>query len=393
MRLLLPVFSLLIAGFSIAVDGAHPSSEGTLCALGLCRPDQLFSSIDSRGMQTGNIARLVNEDPSNPLVWCTYGEVLASQGDTEQANAAFERAATLGPAMAPVLMRAANFDFSHDRTEHGLPLARRILSQTGEFDQVLFSYFLLSGASFPELLKIAMPAEPRPARSWLVWASKNRPPGDLPAIWTWMNGNHLLDSKTALGVAQTLWERRAFALAHQLWSDSLGADRGDPESQRLWNRRFHDEPNGSPFNWTLTGSTADTLITGDELEIHFSGAASADDVDVHQFTTVSAGRYRFSAEIASEGLASAQLPAFHIFDPSGTSSLDLRTAPISGTVQRSWVSLEFVVPPKAEALEIQLQRRAPPEFRNRIRGVLHVYEMSLVRLQTAPQLETKFFGR
>ena len=199
----------------------------------------------------------------------------------------------------------------------------------------------------------------------------------------------LLDSKTSAGVAETLWERRAFGLAQQLWIGSLGSGRGDYlDPQRLWNRRFRDEPSGSPFDWTLNGSTADVLLTGDELEIHFSGTANADDVDVHQFTTATAGRYRFSAEIAGEGLASEQLPSFHIFDPSAKPLLDVRMAPMSETVARSWVNLEFIVPPNVEALEIQLERRAPADFRNRIRGVLHVYEMSLVRLRPAES-----FGR
>jgi hypothetical protein len=379
LRFLLPVASLLIASFSILVDAAHPSSTSSLCSLGLCRFDQLFSSIDSKGIQAGNMAALVREDPSNPLVWCTYAEVFASHGDAEKAQAAFERAITLGPGMAPVLMRAANFDFSHGRTAQGLGLARQIMNQTGEFDEILFSYFLHSGVAAPELLKTAVPAEPRPARSWLVWASRNGLTSDLPAIWTWMIQNHLLDQKTAADVAQDLWRQTAFQPAQQLWTDWLGASRGDyPDPQGLWDRHFRGESGGSPFDWTLNAPAGDVSMS-DGLEIHLSGDANVN-VDVHEFATVKKGRYRFSAEIAADGLAGGEYPEFHIFDASTSQHLDVHTPPIKGTVPRSWVNLEFNVPSGTKALEIQLERRAQTDSRHRIgTGTLHVYQVSLVR--------------
>lgn len=375
MRVLLPALSLLMPAFSILVDVVHPPSDSALCALGLCRFDQLFASIDSRGIEAPNMAALVNEDPSNPFVWCTYGEFFASHGQLGKAQTAFERAVTLGPGMAPVLMRAANFDFAHGRTEHGLQMAKRILILTSEFDEVLFSYFLHSHVAAGELLAKAIPNDARPARAWLEWAAANGLQGDLPAIWTWMILNHLLDPKTTTDVAQTLWQFRAIELAQQLWIDWLGARRGDyPDRQLLWNPDFNNELSGSPFDWTSSGSTAD-VVTGNGLEIYFSDAN--DDLDVHQFTTVSKGRFVFSAEISANGLTVDPPPRFHIFDPANP-QVDVRTQPIRGTLRRFWVNLEFQVPPNTKVLEVQLERHAGAVDIRRMRGILHVYQTSLV---------------
>jgi len=381
MRLLFPIVALYMATFSVLLDFAKPSSDGALCSLGLCRFDQLFVSIDSKGADHANLAALLNQDPANPLVWCTYGEFLASHHELEKAAAAFDRAVDLGPDMAPVLMRAANYDFSHDRAPHGAQLARRILSQTDDFDEVLFSYFLHSGVPIPKLLDTGVAADPRVARSWLAWTSRNGSAEDLSAISSWMTQRRLMDATLAIETAQNLWQREAFVSAQHWWTDWLGANTGAyPDPQKLWNPRFENEFNGSLFDWALSSPAAE-IARKDGLDIRFTGYPEAD-LDVHQFTTVSPGRYRFSAEISATDLAAQECPVFRVFDPStsppAVRRLDVRTHPIGGTIPRSWVNLEFDVPPGMQALEVQLLRPARSGFSNRIFGMLHVYQVSLI---------------
>src|SRR5262249_23413316 len=140
MRALFPVAALLVSGFSLAVELWPRPAASTLCRLGGCRYDQLFTQIDAAGDDLKSVKALVKEDRANPGVWCGYGELLASKGQNDAAARAFDRALALGPGMAPVLMRAADFDFTHDRLEQALPLVPRILRATESFDQLLFSY-------------------------------------------------------------------------------------------------------------------------------------------------------------------------------------------------------------------------------------------------------------
>src|ERR1700688_651193 len=140
MRIFLPVLSLLITIASVGVDLAGPRSEVRLCGVGLCRSDQMFASIDAQGITPVSLSMLLDQDSSNPLVWCSYGQALEREGKIEQASAAFDQAILLGPNMPPVLMRAANFAFAHGKRPQAWSLSRRILDRTSAFDQILFSY-------------------------------------------------------------------------------------------------------------------------------------------------------------------------------------------------------------------------------------------------------------
>src|SRR5271170_5431976 len=101
MRPLLATVSLAIAAWSLLLDHAPFSPDSWPCRRGLCRFDQIFPSIDAQGMNLGNIADLLNQDSSNPLVWCTYAGLLSANGQIRAAAAAFERAIALGPGMSP----------------------------------------------------------------------------------------------------------------------------------------------------------------------------------------------------------------------------------------------------------------------------------------------------
>src|SRR5580658_9586894 len=193
MRTLIVIASLAITGFSIIVDYVHPSIDSRVCRDGLCRYDQVFAAVDAHGMDLGSVSALLNLDPSNPLVWCTYGEMLSIGGQTTQAASAFEQAVALGPGMSPVLMRAANFDFAHGRLDDGFALTNRILGQTDAFDQVLFSYLTHSGLPVSRLAGVAVPPEARAARSWFSWLRGSGSDENLRELWSWMRQNQLLD--------------------------------------------------------------------------------------------------------------------------------------------------------------------------------------------------------
>ena len=159
MRFLIPVLALLIAGGSIFVDRASKQSGSRLCAYGFCRFDQVFSEMDSQGIDLSNQGGLLNLDPSNPSAWCTYAELLATAGRNDEAHTMFTRAISYGPGMAPVMVRAANFDFVHGYQDEGLALSHRILDQTSEFDEIIFSYLTGLGTPVSGFLGTAVPGE------------------------------------------------------------------------------------------------------------------------------------------------------------------------------------------------------------------------------------------
>jgi hypothetical protein len=386
MRTLIAIVSLLIAALSITLDYVHPSPDSRICGEGLCRYDQVFAYVDAHGIDSASVSALLNLDPSNPLVWCTYGELLSTAGRTREATSAFQQALALGPGMSPVLMRAANFDFAQGRLDKAFALTNRILRQTGSFDQVLFSYLTHSGLPVSTLAGVAVPPVEPAAVAWFFWLQASGTDTDLRQLWSWMRQNHLVDQKSATGFAWAFWQRKAFTAAQDSWVDWLGPSPGLSQNgylhpQRIANVRFEDAPNASPFDWALTPAEGVEIRRNDGLEVRFSGTANIAFSNIRQFTTVSGGRYRFAAEISADDVTTDQGPFFHVFDPINPGRLSVETFQFKGTVARSWITLDVSVPPGTQALEIQMERRQSQKFDNKIGGTLHVYQVSLLPIR------------
>ncbi len=378
MRLFLAMAAVLAAGMSIWAEIRAVPLDSRLCDAGFCRFDQIFRRIDAQGMNLANVAKLIDQDPMNPLVWSAYAELLAAQGQPDAAAQNFAHAVSLGPGMSPVLMRAANFDFAYGRMDHGISMAHEILMQTDAFDQILFADLMHSGVPVSGVLSRAIPAQPRVARAWLAWVCVHGTAEDLSATWLWMRQNMLADQKSAVDFTWALWNRKSFRGAQQAWADWIGpSERPYLNPERLANTRLENEPNGSPFDWTLTASPSVQLLRRDGLEIRFSGSENVHFAQVHQFATVRVQRYRLSIEASAQGLTTDERPFFRVFDPENPARLDVATAPLSETVARSWFTLNFEVPKGTQVVQVRIERRPSRHFDNKIAGTLHVFRISL----------------
>ena len=388
---IIALVSLVIALLSIIQDLSPSAPNSWLCLHGGCRFDQIYAGLDAASSSAEDIRTLVLTDPSNPLAWCTYAEVLSFRGETDQAAAAIDHAISLGPGMTPVWMRAANFDFAHGRRDRGFMDSARILSQASGFDEILFSYLTGSGTPISQLLGKAVPAKARSAQAWLVWLHTHGTDSDLETTWSWMNKEGLTDQKSAVELTRTLWERKAYRTAQEVWVEWLGERRDDYlRPQRIANRRFASAPTASPFDWRFDAVPSVEFERKNGLELRFSGKANLEFAHLHQFTAVSPGRYRFSAEIEAEGITTDERPFWRILGVGGLNQLAIETPRIEGNVPRSWVSVEFNVPEGTDALDIQLRRKPSMRFDNKIAGILRIYEVSLLPL---PADERRRVGR
>ena len=374
-RILFPLISLAIAGLTIAVD-LHPSTaDSRLCLSGGCRFDQILAS----GATPETISALLNEDPEDPGIWCTYGEFWTARGEVAKAKVAFDRALVLGSGLSSVLMRIANFDFAHDRTEEGLRLAPRILSASDQFDELVFSYVQASGVAATQLLGVVIPATPRVAHSWLRWQTRVGTHQDVLYTWAWMRKNQFADEKSAMEIATTLWQHKSYRDAQQLWADWLGAKRFDYLNPQLFaNAHFQETPSGTPFDWNLAARAGVEFIRRDGLEVHFRGQENVGATGLQQVTAVGPGRYRFSAEVSADNITTDEGPFFQITDAENGSRLNLETQPILGNRSRAWISTDFTVPAGTRIVQIGLIRRPSLKFDNKIAGTLHIYQISLV---------------
>jgi len=372
--------SLIAATWAFVADAVLFPPDSTLCMNGGCRIDRIETAIDTMGLSPRTVDAIVATDPANPFAWSAYGEMLNARGETGKAAAAFARATTLGPGTAAVWMRAANFYFTHNRTELGFVASAHVLSQTELFDQVVFSYLTATGAPAAKLLGTAVPAESRSARSWLTWIESHGSDGDMTDTWSWMRTRGLGDEKAAVQLTQTLWDGKKFDAAQKVWADWLGNRRGDYlQSQFIGNRRFENAPSGSPFDWTLEASPGVGLERIAGLEVRFLGTENVDLRGVRQFAVLRPGRYVFRAEIEADGITTDEGPYFRIADAVDDRRLSVETGRLLGDRGRAWMEVSFTVPAATSAIEVELRRKPTLRFDNRISGRLKVFETALLR--------------
>jgi hypothetical protein len=378
-RLLFPAMALCAAGLSIAVDLTAPPADHALCVRGWCRYDQLYSSFDAHPITSGTLAALVEEDPSNPHAWATYAEYLATAGHAAAAEQAFARALSLGPGLAPVLMRAANFDFTHDRVADGVALVPRILEKTADYDEILFSYLRLSGRPAAEAFMSAdSPLSPRGARAWLTWTLRRSSPEEIASTWGWILRRGFADEKSAAQTANALWQRRVYGDAQRAWVDWLGPRAGGyPQAQLLANARFETAPSSTPFDWDLAPRPGLEYSRRDGLDVRFTGQENLTDAGVRQYALVPQGMYRLTADISVADISTDQGVSVQLTDADDPTRVLAQIGPFLGTRSRSAVAADVTVPRGTEAVRVQLARKESLKFDNKLGGVLHIHRLAL----------------
>jgi hypothetical protein len=174
--------------------------------------------------------------------------------------------------------------------------------------------------------------------------------------------------------AWSLWNRGSYQSAHAIWSARLGAD------TLLTNTRFETIPKVTPFDWALGSAPGVSVTRTQGLEVIFAGIENVRFCGVRQLTVIPAGRYRFTAEVSSDSLTTDQGPFFHLFDVVNSSRLNVESTLIRGTVARSSLSIDLTVKPGGGPVAISLDRHPSEHFDNKIAGTLHIYQVSLTRL-------------
>jgi hypothetical protein len=373
------IASLTLAVSSITLDRLHPGPDSWFCRAGFCRMEQI-SEVSAPAAGPASFASAINEDASDPYLWSAYADSLAAGGDIGKASGAMDHAVSLGPNLPPVLIRAAYFDFTHGRYDRGAGLSAHILSETSAFDPLVFSYLEYFGKDSEAILGTGIPAARRPAQAWAAWIGANGSEEEARKTWAWMMQNHLMDQPAALDLTWKLWRRQFFGSARELWSDWVGNASGmDPAGELVFDNRFEEAPDGSPFDWSIQKQASVEVLLDHGLEIHFLGGENVKLDGIRQSIIVRPGRYHFSAIIQSDDLTTDQGPFFRVFDTADSGRVDIRTIQITGTTPRSAIECEVVVTQRTKALTIQLERSESDRFDSKITGSLHIYEVSLKR--------------
>ncbi|MBN9660784.1 MAG: hypothetical protein J0H49_21510 [Acidobacteria bacterium] len=357
---------VITASVTLLQDFGEPSPNSAPCRFGFCRSDQVNSELSYTAM-----------DPANPYKWAAYAESLDNSGDVRAAEKAFDRALALGPAIAPVQMRALNFHLIHEHTAEVLALGKRILQLTPAYNELIFSDYF--GVDMGEILRKGIPPQTLPA--YLTWAEGTLPTADLVKIWAWMSERKLTDENSASGLTTALCRRREYSTAAHLWAAWLPLERraGYLQSNFLSNPNFA-VPFKTPLDWTLDSPGGLETIHKDGLTVTFPGTANLAYNNVRQLSYVIPGAYLFTAVVEGLGITTNEGPFFHLFDADHPGGFGISTEQIHGTTQRRTIEVRFVVRPETRALVTQLERKISEKLDNKIAGTLKIHEVTLRKI-------------
>lgn len=366
-RLIIPVLLVVAVALTLMTDLGSPPLIWGLCQAGFCREDQSSLNLS-----------YIRLDAANCYKWADYAEFLDAGGKTEQARHAFDRALILGPAIAPVLMRALNFHLAHGDSNEVLKLGRRILELTPQYNELIFTD--ITGSSVSDITQHGIP--PVAAKAWLAWVQIHRSVPEVLEVWNWMQNSNLADSISAASLTTALCNRKQYQIAATLWADWLH----QIEAQEYYfvknlisNPRFSHPPYKSPLDWGLETRAGVEAVQKSGLDIIFAGVENVSYANVRQLSFVSPGAYVFSADVEGVGITTSEGPFFHLFDPDHPGKLGVFTEQIRGTVPRRTVVVRFTVLPGTSAVVTQLERRPSEKLDNKIAGRLHIYEVTLRR--------------
>ncbi len=381
MRLLFPFVAVLVSGLSLAIEFLAPKPASSACLNGFCRQDQIQQHLGAGKGDQASAQALLLENPSDPVIWSAYAEFLSANGQVDQASQAFDRAVALGSSASAVLMRAANFYFTHDRQKQGLALVPTILSQTDSNDQILFLYLMRTQIPVKQFLGTEIPATARPAQAFLEWlrGDGNGSLDDLRTTWSWMVANHLADEDTATGLVNAAWNQRSYAFAREVWTQ-WSQDASAARGQLFRNDQFANEPRRVPFDWDLRSAAGVAIERGNGITVRFLGTDNVELNSVRQVAVVAPGRYRLEIDFSAENLTTNEGPFFRFTDIDDARRLSIETMQIHGSVARCRQNLDFTVPAATQAIRIEIVRNSSYKFDNKIEGTLHVYQVSLTPL-------------
>jgi tetratricopeptide (TPR) repeat protein len=329
--------------------------------------------------------------PQDPYRWADLGEAFLVAGQKEDARYCYAQVMVLAPHSAPLLLRAANFQFQTGEIRKALPITARILTLISDYDPIIFSEYTRLVDRIEDVLQYGLPNDHRAEKSWMRFLIQSGRLDDAQRTWDWVVMHGYADDALAGEYVELLVRQGHPDWAASTWTQYLGARSGDyRKSTYLFNGGFESDPAQSPFDWSLARTKGvevardcTTAWSGKcSLRISFAGTQNLDFAAASQVTFVRPGPYRFQAFIRTEGLTTDQGIRFRIADAEAPARLNAIFGQFTGT--RSWSAVEqdVVIPPATRLLQVQAIREPSMKFDNKVGGTAWIDELKLEPIST-----------
>ena len=331
----------------------------------------------------------LRRDLGSPYRWCDLGEAWLAAGRVEKARYCVNRALELGPNVAPVLIRAANFHFRAGTPKLALPYTARVLGMAGEYDETIFSSYDRMGVAQEQVLRAGLPDSERAAQSYFRYLVAKGNLEKVRAGWEWVRGRSFADDRLADEYVRYLLKSGQYEMAAGAWAaHTAPRERGYRETSWIFNGGFEREPIGTVFDWRITpvdgvqaSRDSGAAASGKwSLRVRFEGKENLSYHHVSQMAVVEPGMYRFRALMRTEAITTDQGVGFRIADAEDAQRLDVGTEGVVGTQRWKEVELAFRAPERTRLLEIEMARKQSLKFDNKISGTVWVDAAVLERV-------------
>lgn len=372
-------------------------AERTLCRWFLCDSTPLLTRARQRLWEprdegpseaVADFRGALQRNAHDPYRWLDLGRALLLTGHQKTARDCFRQVAVLAPYRPALLLRVANFHFQLGETAQALPITARILKAIPDYDSVIFSQYTRLVDRLDDILRDGLPAEPRPARSWLRFLIRERRLSDARRTWDWLGARQLADDASAGEYIQLLLDQHQFEEAAASWAGYLGRSSGDyRRSNEIFNGDFEREPTGCPLDWRLSNTegvevgreSASSASGRWSLRLRFPGTDNLNYQGVSQFAVVDPGPYRFQAFVRTEEISTDQGIRFRLFDAEAPARFNLETESLTGTNDWKKVEKSFRVPEETKLVRLLLIRQPSLKFDNKIQGTAWIDSVRLER--------------
>jgi hypothetical protein len=360
------------------------------CAAYLCEEDavirgaydqQASGAPESIRAAAAALAGVLERNPAEPMRWADAGSAWSDGGDPDKAQYAFARALELGLHSTDVLIYAGDYYLRQGNRARGLEILNRTLTLASNYDEAIFSRY--QAVPIREALDRGVPAEIRPAQSYLRYLMREASADSARELWRWMGGRNLIDTKIAGEYAAFLLNRKEYERAAAVWRDWAPQKTADYQrTEFIYNPGFEAEPGGSPFDWRISPiDHVEAVRDGNahrgaaSLRVTFDGEANTNYGHVAQSIVLPAGRYRLRAWVRAEGITTDQGVLLGIRGLSQAAE----TEALKGTSAWHAVEVEFEAGPGTRLLEVVVARRASWRFDSKIKGSVWVDDVSVER--------------
>ncbi|HVE56116.1 MAG TPA: tetratricopeptide repeat protein [Pyrinomonadaceae bacterium] len=321
--------------------------------------------------QTNSVADLeqtVRYAPEDYRYWLELGRACEQIENYEKAEKAFQRAVKIAPEYSNVHWHLGNYYLRRGQETEAFPALRKSAETSAVYREQVFSvvwdYFE------KDKVKLEQLAGDKPdMRAGLAkfYAAKELPEDSL-RIWnTLSDEDKTRNQDIARLIAQALYDKRFYRSSIE-FVRQLGIET-QVQAETVQNGGFElpiaAEAKEAYFGWQITRKEKIEVNTdpvrkkegNKSLRVSFNGFTGIEVKNILQIVAVESNKkYRLSFWLKTENLKSAGTPTLEILNANDEKLITTSAAFPSGTQDWSPVTLEFTVPPAAEAVALRFDR-------------------------------------